>query len=87
MSPSMDCKHDKVMYMLCIFKRTLLGGCQRSIINLSNVCPCVLKSVKQKVWVGDNWYLMIMNVLDVFDSDMWWWYWKLLDMVLLVWHF
>jgi hypothetical protein len=49
MNPSMDCKHDKVTYMFCIFKGTLLGGCQRSIINLSNVCPCALKFVRQKI--------------------------------------
>jgi hypothetical protein len=72
MNPSMDCKHDKVTYMLCIFKCTLLDGCRRSIINLSNVCPCALKSIRQKVGASDNWYLLIVNVLDVFDSNMWW---------------
>jgi hypothetical protein len=40
--------------MLCIFKRTLLGGCQRFMIKLSNVCPCALKFVKQKVGASDN---------------------------------
>jgi hypothetical protein len=54
MNPSMDCKHDKVTYMLCIFKCTLLDGCRRSIINLSNVCPCALKSIRQKVGASDN---------------------------------
>jgi len=36
MNPSMDCGGDKVMYMLCIFKCTLSGGCRRSMIKLSN---------------------------------------------------
>ncbi len=48
MSPSTDRRHDKVTYMLCIFKHTLSRGCQRSMIKLSNVCPCVLKSMRQK---------------------------------------
>jgi hypothetical protein len=48
MNPSMDHRHDKIMYMLCIFKHTLSGGCRRSMIKLSNVCPYALKSVKQK---------------------------------------
>jgi hypothetical protein len=80
MTPPMDCKCDKVNYMLCIFERTLLGGCWRSIIKLSNVWPCVLKSMKQKLEVIGNWYLLIMNVFVVFNSNMWWWYWKFLDM-------
>jgi len=48
MNPSMDHRHDKVTYMLCIFKHTLSGGGQRSMIKLSNVCPYVLKSMRQK---------------------------------------
>jgi hypothetical protein len=27
MNPYMDCRHDKVTYMLCIFKCMLLSGC------------------------------------------------------------
>ncbi len=55
MSPSMDHKSNKVMYMLCKFKRTLLGGCQkRSMIQLSNVYPCALKFIKQKVEANGN---------------------------------
>jgi len=54
MNPSMDCKCDKVMSMLCIFKRALLGGYQRFMIKLSNVCPCVLKFLKQKVGASGN---------------------------------
>jgi hypothetical protein len=49
MSPSMDCTHDKILYMLCIFKRTFLGGCQRSMIKLSNVYLCVLKLWDKKL--------------------------------------
>jgi hypothetical protein len=71
MSPFMDHRSDKITYVLCIFKHTLLGGCQKgSMIKLSNVCPCVLKSVKQKVEANGNSYLLIMNVLKVFDSNM-----------------
>jgi hypothetical protein len=44
----MDRKHDKVTYMLCIFKRTLSSGCRRSTIKLSNVYLCALKYLKQK---------------------------------------
>ncbi len=50
----MDHKHDKVMYMLCIFKRMLSSHCQRSIIKLSKVCPCALKFMKQKVRAKGN---------------------------------
>jgi hypothetical protein len=50
----MDRRCDKVMYMLCVFKHTLSGGCQRSMIKLSNVCPCPLKYVRQKVGGIDN---------------------------------
>jgi hypothetical protein len=83
MSPYMDCRHDKVMYMLCIFKCTLLGGCRRSTIKLSNVCLCALKYVKLKARAIGNWYLLIVNVLEMFDSNMWWWYWKFLDMIII----
>jgi hypothetical protein len=54
MNPSMDRRRDKVMYMLCIFKCTLSSGCQRFLIKLSNVCPCALKSIKQKVGAIGN---------------------------------
>jgi len=80
MSAPIDCRHDKVNYVLCIFECTLLGGCQRSMIKLSNLYPCALKSMRQKVGAISNWYLLIVNVLEVFDSNMWWWYWKFLDM-------
>jgi hypothetical protein len=59
MSPSMDHRSNKVMYMLCIFKHTLLGGCQkRYMIKLSNVCPCVLKSMESKVEANGYWLWM-----------------------------
>jgi hypothetical protein len=57
MNPSMDRKCDKVTYMLCILKHTLSGGCRRSMIKLSNVCPCALKSVRKKGKAISNWYL------------------------------
>jgi len=88
MSPFMDHRHDKVMYMLCIFKRTLLGGCQWSMIKLSNVCPYALKYVKQKTRASGNWYILIMNILEVFDSNIGCWFWKFLDMGIIdLWHF
>jgi hypothetical protein len=62
MSPSMDHRCDKVSYMLCIFKCTLLGGYWRYVIKLSNVCPCALKFVKQKVGARGNWYLLIAQM-------------------------
>ncbi len=80
MSPFIDHRHDKVTYMLCIFKRTLSGGCQRSMIKLPTVYPCALKFVSWKARAISNWYLLIVNVLEVFNSNMWWWYWKFLDM-------
>jgi hypothetical protein len=80
---SMDHKHDKVMYMLCMFKHMLSCGYWRSIIKLSNVCTCAQKPVKQKARAKSDWYLLIMNVLEVLDSDRSWWYWKLLDMVII----
>jgi hypothetical protein len=79
--------HDNIKYMLCIFSGTLLGGWQRSMIKWSNICPCALKIVKQKAWASGNWYLLIVNVLKVFDFNICWWYWKLFGMVLLAWHF
>jgi len=54
MNPSMDHKHDKVTYMLCIFKHKLSGGYQKSTIKLSNVCFCALKYVRQKVGAINN---------------------------------
>jgi hypothetical protein len=87
MSTFMDRRDDKVMYMLCIFKRTFSSGCRRCMIKLSNICPCALKSVKQKARASGNWYLLIMNILEVFDSNMGWWYWKFLDMGIIdLWH-
>jgi hypothetical protein len=80
MNPSIDHRFYKVTYMLCIFKCTLSCGCQRSMIKLSNVCPCALKFVRQNARAIGNWYLLIENVLEVFYSNMWWWYWKFLDM-------
>jgi pentatricopeptide repeat protein len=54
MNPYMDCRHNKVTYMLCIFKRMLSSGCRRSIIKLSNVCSCALKCARQKVGARNN---------------------------------
>jgi len=80
-SPSMNHRHDKVTYILCIFKCTLLGGCRRSTINLSNVCPCVLMSMDCECFGAlVFWCLWIVNVLEVFDSNIWWWHWKFLEM-------
>jgi hypothetical protein len=85
-SPFIKRKHDNVMYMLCIFNGILLGGWQRSMIKWSNIYPYALQFVKQKTWASGNWYLLIVNVLKVFDFNIWWWYWKFFDIVLLLWH-
>jgi hypothetical protein len=46
------------MIMLCIcstyFKCTLFGVRRRSMIKLSNVCPCALKFVRQKASASGN---------------------------------
>jgi hypothetical protein len=54
MSPFVDHKHDKVMYMLCILKHMLSGHCQKFIIKLSKVCPCALKFMRQKARAKGN---------------------------------
>jgi hypothetical protein len=43
-----------VIYVLCMFHGTLSSGWQRFIIRCSNVCPYILKSMKQKVGAIDN---------------------------------
>jgi hypothetical protein len=66
LNSSMDHEYDKVMYMLCMFRHMLLGGCWRSIIKLSNVCPCALKLVKQKAGakkINIYWLWMFVLVL------------------------
>jgi hypothetical protein len=50
----------------------LLGGWHKSMIKWSNVYPCALKSIKQKVGAIGNWYLLIINVLEMFDYGIWW---------------
>jgi hypothetical protein len=79
-NPSIEHRCDNVTYILCIFSGTLLGRLHRSMIKWSNVCPSILKFVRQKVGAIDNWYLSIVNVLEVFNYNIWWWYWKLLNM-------
>jgi hypothetical protein len=64
MSPSMDCRHNKVTYMLCIFKCTLSSGCQRSMIKLSNVCPCTLISMDCECF-GSVWFQYVMVTLKI----------------------
>jgi hypothetical protein len=59
MSPSMDRRHNKVTYMLCIFKCTLSSGCRRFMIKLSNVCPCVLISMDCECF-GSVWFQYVM---------------------------
>jgi hypothetical protein len=65
--------------MLCMLVGTLLGGSFKSIIKWSNICPWDVIFVKQKARASDSWYLFMLNVLVVFDSDIWWWYWKVVD--------
>jgi hypothetical protein len=79
MRPYMECRCDNITYVFCILNDTLLASWQRSMIKLSNVCPYALKSTKQKIRPNGSWYLLIVNVLKLFNSGMWWWYWKLLE--------
>jgi hypothetical protein len=87
MSPSKEHNCDNITYMLCMSIGTLFGGCFKSMIKWSNVCPWNLKSMRQKVGVSGNWYLFMLNVLEVFDSSIGddierFWIW-----ILLVWVF
>jgi hypothetical protein len=79
MSPYMERKFDNITYMFCILNDTLSTSWQKPMIKLSNVYPCALKSMRQKVGAIGSWYLLIVNVLKSFNSSMWWWYWKLLE--------
>ncbi len=79
MSPSKERNCDNVTYMLCMLIGKLSGGCFKSMIKWSNVCPWDSKSMKQKARANGSWYLSMLNVLEVFDYGIWWWYWKILD--------
>jgi hypothetical protein len=79
MNPYMEGRSNNITYMFCILNDTLSTSWQRSMIKLSNVCPCALKSTRQKVGAIGSWYLLIVNVLKSFNSSIWWWYWKLLE--------
>jgi hypothetical protein len=83
MSPFMDRRHDKVTYMLCIFKCTLSGGW----INYQMIVLVLLSLWDKKIRVIGNWYLLIVNVLEVFDSKCDGDIRNSLILVLLVWHF
>jgi hypothetical protein len=78
-SPSKERTHDNVTYMLCMLIGTLSGGCFKSMIKWSNVCLWNLKFVKQKAKASGSWYIFMLNVMEVFDYSIWWWYWKVLD--------
>jgi hypothetical protein len=87
MNPSMDCGGDKVMYMLCIFKCTLSGGCRRSMIKLSNFVLVLWSLWDKKLgqltidiyWLWMFWRCLILICDgDIGNSLIW---------VLLVWHF
>ncbi len=49
MSPYMERKFDNITYMFCILNDTLSTSWQKPMIKLSNVYPCALKSMRQKV--------------------------------------
>jgi hypothetical protein len=49
MNPYMEGRSNNITYMFCILNDTLSTSWQRSMIKLSNVCPCALKSTRQKV--------------------------------------
>jgi hypothetical protein len=79
MSMSKECNRDNVTYMLCMLIGTLSSGCFKFMIKRSNVCPWDSKSMRQKTKASGSWYLFMLNVLEVFDFGIWWWYWKILD--------
>jgi hypothetical protein len=77
MSPSMDCKHDNVGICWAYLNthcqkvaESLWLSCQMFVLVLWNLWNKKLGQLS----------LLIMNVLEVFNSNMWWWYWKFLDM-------
>jgi len=74
MSPSKECNHENLIYMLCMLIGTLTNGYFKSMIKWSNVCPWNLKSVRHKAGANNSWYLFMLNVLEVFDSSIWWWH-------------
>jgi hypothetical protein len=78
-SPSKECNRDNVTYMLCMVIGTLSGGCFKSMIKWSNVCPWYSKYMKQKAKANGSWYLFMLNILEVFDYGIWWWYWNIMD--------
>jgi len=45
----MERKFYNITYMFCILNDTLSTSWQKPMIKLSNVYPCVLKSMRQKV--------------------------------------
>ncbi len=47
-------RFDDVTYVLCMFHGTLSSDWHGFIIRCSNVCPCILESMKQKVGAIDN---------------------------------
>jgi hypothetical protein len=67
MNPSMGCKHDNVTDMLSMLIGTPLDDYFKSMIKWSNVCPKVLKFIRQKERESVNLYLLMLNVLEVFD--------------------
>jgi hypothetical protein len=72
MSRSKERNCDNVTYMLCMLIGTLLGGCFKSTINWSNVCPWYSKSTRQKTRANGDWYLFVLNILEIFDYGIWW---------------
>ncbi len=71
MSPPREHKLDNVTYMLCMLIGTPLGGCLTPMIKWSNAYFSLLKFVRQKARSSGNWYLLMLNVSEVFDFGMW----------------
>jgi hypothetical protein len=80
MSLSNEHKHDNLTNMLCMLIGTFLGDCFKLMVKWSNVYFWTLKFMKYNVKASDNWYLLMLHVLEVFDCGMWWWYGKLFYM-------
>jgi hypothetical protein len=74
MSPSREHKNDNVTYTLCVLTGT--SSSVKSMIKCSNVYSWILNFMTQKARTNGNWYLLMLNVLKVFDSWMWRWYYE-----------
>jgi hypothetical protein len=66
--------------MLHIYCAYLVAQCQvvgkYLLLNVQMFVLKILKSVKQKVRAGDNWYWLMLQIFEMFDFCARWWYVK-----------